>query len=186
MNAGLSQEELAEKVGVSRSAIAKWENNLCMPDIENVVLLSELFDISVDYLVSPLKKKDSTAAITKDESENESEKKYRGYSMKELKIANIAVLIIVTTVSFIIGYYNVLNRDYTAAEETILYNVQYDIPAFVVMTISFFLFLKIICNGFVLKWPRWFMKGTKMISDRVESVFETFGDYVCDQIDKRY
>ena len=50
--AGLSQEELAKKVSVSRQAITKWENNKGIPDVENLKALAALFDVSVDYLLS--------------------------------------------------------------------------------------------------------------------------------------
>ena len=50
--AGLSQEELAKKLSVSRQAITKWENNKGIPDVENLKALSALFDVSVDYLLS--------------------------------------------------------------------------------------------------------------------------------------
>ncbi len=49
--AGLSQEQLAEKIGVSRSAIAKWESEKGMPDIENIVVLSEVFNKTTDYFL---------------------------------------------------------------------------------------------------------------------------------------
>lgn len=48
---GWSQEELAEKLGVSRQAISKWENGTAMPDIDKVIKLSELFGVSTDYLL---------------------------------------------------------------------------------------------------------------------------------------
>lgn len=47
----LSQEKLAEKMCVSRSAIAKWETDKGMPDIENLKILSRLLHISVDSLL---------------------------------------------------------------------------------------------------------------------------------------
>jgi transcriptional regulator with XRE-family HTH domain len=50
--AGLSQDELAQKVCVSRQAITKWENNKGIPDIANLKALATLFDVSVDYLLS--------------------------------------------------------------------------------------------------------------------------------------
>ena len=49
---GLSQEQLAEKLCVSRSAIAKWETDKGMPDVENLKFLSRLLNVSVDYLLS--------------------------------------------------------------------------------------------------------------------------------------
>ena len=50
--AGLSQEKLAEKMSVSRSAVAKWENNKGMPDIENLKSMAQLFNVSIDYLLN--------------------------------------------------------------------------------------------------------------------------------------
>lgn len=48
---GLSQEALAKKVYVSRQTISNWETNKGYPDIQNILLLSVLFDVSVDELV---------------------------------------------------------------------------------------------------------------------------------------
>lgn len=50
-NAGLSQEELAVKLCVSRPAVAKWETDKGLPDIMNLKALSKLLDVSVDYLL---------------------------------------------------------------------------------------------------------------------------------------
>ena len=48
----LSQEELAEKVGVSRQTISKWELGETSPDIKQAKLLSEIFNVSLDELVN--------------------------------------------------------------------------------------------------------------------------------------
>ncbi len=50
--AGMSQEQLAEKLGVSRQAVTKWETDAGIPDIENIMAVSALFDISIDELFS--------------------------------------------------------------------------------------------------------------------------------------
>lgn len=50
--AGMSQEQLAERLGVSRQAVTKWETDAGIPDVENVMALSALFDISIDELLS--------------------------------------------------------------------------------------------------------------------------------------
>ena len=49
--AGLSQEQFAEKMSVSRSAIAKWESDKGMPDVNNLKAIAQLLNISLDYLV---------------------------------------------------------------------------------------------------------------------------------------
>lgn len=48
----MSQEQLAEKLGVSRQAVTKWETDAGIPDIENIKAISSLFDISIDELLS--------------------------------------------------------------------------------------------------------------------------------------
>lgn len=47
----MSQENLAEKIGVSRQAVTKWETDMGIPDIDNIVAISKLFDISIDELL---------------------------------------------------------------------------------------------------------------------------------------
>ena len=47
----LSQEQLAEKLNVSRQVITKWESDNGLPDIENLKLLAKTFDVSIDYLL---------------------------------------------------------------------------------------------------------------------------------------
>lgn len=47
----LSQELLAEKLHVSRQAVAKWESGQTLPDLTNLLLLSELFKVTLDYLL---------------------------------------------------------------------------------------------------------------------------------------
>lgn len=48
---GYSQEELAEKLAVSRSAIAKWETDKGLPDINNLKMISQILNVSIDYLL---------------------------------------------------------------------------------------------------------------------------------------
>lgn len=63
-NKGLTQEELAEKLGVSRQAVAKWESSLVYPDIYNLIQISNLMNVSVDYLV---KDQDCAVNISREE-----------------------------------------------------------------------------------------------------------------------
>ena len=49
--AGLTQEQFAEKMSVSRSAIAKWESDKGMPDVNNLKMMAQLLGISLDYLL---------------------------------------------------------------------------------------------------------------------------------------
>lgn len=56
---GFTQEELAEKLNVSRQAVAKWEAGQAYPDIMNLIQISDMMNVTVDYLV-----KDRECALT--------------------------------------------------------------------------------------------------------------------------
>lgn len=49
---GWSQEEFAEKMYVSRQTTSRWENGTALPDAQNVLQLSKLFDVTTDYLLN--------------------------------------------------------------------------------------------------------------------------------------
>lgn len=48
---GISQEELADKVGVSRQAVSKWESEQSMPDLEKIIIMSDYFGVTTDYIL---------------------------------------------------------------------------------------------------------------------------------------
>ncbi len=48
---GLSQEQLAEQLNVTRQAVSKWESGTALPDVQNIIALSALFDVPTDYLL---------------------------------------------------------------------------------------------------------------------------------------
>lgn len=50
--AGLTQEQVAERIGVARQTVAKWENGDSLPDIESCSRIAEIFDVSLDDLVN--------------------------------------------------------------------------------------------------------------------------------------
>lgn len=52
-NRNLTQEQLAEKLNVSRQSISKWESGQTTPDLEKIVALCEIFDVTTDYLLKP-------------------------------------------------------------------------------------------------------------------------------------
>ncbi len=58
---GISQEELAEMLDVSRQAISRWELGSTLPDVPNLLRISELFDVSADYLIRDDYEADKTA-----------------------------------------------------------------------------------------------------------------------------
>ena len=69
LNEGLSQEQLAEKIGVSRQAITKWETKRGLPDVENMIILAEIFKLTLDELVlEEVKKQEEKPVVFESET----------------------------------------------------------------------------------------------------------------------
>ena len=63
---GISQEGLAEKLGVSRQAVSKWESEQSMPDLDKIISMSDYFDVTTDYLlkgIEPVVQKEEEQSI---------------------------------------------------------------------------------------------------------------------------
>ena len=63
---GWSQEELAFRMGVTRQSVSKWEGEQSLPDLDKMIRLSELFGVSLDYLVKDETEKAESPAATDD------------------------------------------------------------------------------------------------------------------------
>ena len=72
---GMSQEELAEKLEVSRQAVSRWEQGSAMPDVINLARISKLFGVTADYLINDEITSDREVPIVK---KTESDMKKRG------------------------------------------------------------------------------------------------------------
>ena len=62
---GISQEELAEKLNVSRQAVSRWEVGTAQPDASNILQLSKLFNVTADYLLNDDYESDRDVPIVK-------------------------------------------------------------------------------------------------------------------------
>lgn len=73
---GLSQEALAEKIGVSRQAISKWERAEASPDTDNLILLADIYGVSLDELLKgeSTEEEKSESEIPQSDTENTYEK----------------------------------------------------------------------------------------------------------------
>ncbi|MBR1772650.1 MAG: helix-turn-helix transcriptional regulator [Eubacterium sp.] len=108
---GFSQEELANRLNVSRQTISKWEVGESTPDMENLVAISELFEISLDELVLDIvpEEADTSAQVVKSEfysdiKENVLTDENRKKAKKGLKIAAIVlgIIVLIDLISFVI------------------------------------------------------------------------------------
>lgn len=87
----LSQEEIAEKVGVARQTISKWEIGDTTPDINQVKIISKIFNISIDELVD----NDINNVIVEKVSNTE---KLAGITIKILKVFGIMLIVFITLI----------------------------------------------------------------------------------------
>lgn len=75
--AGLSQEAFAEKLGVSRQAVSKWECGASLPDTDNLITIANLYNISLDELIgrpAPNKAEEADTEENEDKYEDEDDK----------------------------------------------------------------------------------------------------------------
>lgn len=77
---GWSQEELAEKLNISRQSVSKWESSTSIPDLDKIIKLSAIFDVSTDYLL-----KDELEKITPSETDTnyDNQNNIRSLSLEE-------------------------------------------------------------------------------------------------------
>lgn len=100
----LSQEDLAEKLNVSRQAISKWENGQSTPDLEMIIALSKLFNVTTDQLLISLDNN-----IKSDESQNNSNNEN---GKKVLLILCLVFLMLICLCGFIIFILNLFFTDH--------------------------------------------------------------------------
>lgn len=91
----LSQEALAERVYVSRQTISNWENNKSYPDINSIVLLSEIFEISIDNLIK------GDVELMKKEINSEEVKKLNFYATMMVILMLVATILLMPMLKFI-------------------------------------------------------------------------------------
>ncbi|MDY4195850.1 MAG: helix-turn-helix transcriptional regulator [Peptoniphilaceae bacterium] len=96
---GMSQLELAEALDVSRQAISKWELGTAIPTLDNLVFISKLYGVSVDYLVNDEMTSDfDTPAVKVTQA-------YYKLSYKRI-ILRIVIAVITSSAAFIAGIMN--------------------------------------------------------------------------------
>lgn len=103
---GWSQEELANKLGVSRQAVSKWESAGSIPDLQRILQMSELFGVTTDYLLkdeieeAPLNEyvETNTIKVSMEEANQYLDMKHRGSRI----VANATSLCILSPVPLIV------------------------------------------------------------------------------------
>lgn len=95
--ANLSQEDVAEKLGVSRQAVSKWETGEAVPDTEKLIMIGELFDCSIDSLIKGELKENNS-------SEKNLYNSFMNKFSKGIALGVFLILIGVTILLFILSF----------------------------------------------------------------------------------
>lgn len=108
---GFSQEELAHRLNVSRQTVSKWEVGESTPDMEKLVAISDLFEVSLDELIKGEKNelKETSEQVVKSEFYSDIKEQVftednKKKAKKGLKIAGIAagIIVLIDVISFIV------------------------------------------------------------------------------------
>lgn len=101
---GLSQEDLADKLGISRQAVSKWERAEASPDTDNLILLARLYDVSLDTLLSTDAKDEEIKTEVVDSIKKEEDDKHDYDNKEESKNLVINIIRSVYTLLVVIAY----------------------------------------------------------------------------------
>lgn len=108
---GLSQEELANRLNVSRQTVSKWEVGDSTPDMEKLIAMSDLFDVSLDKLVMGKEDEEKPPSTTKSEfvtvlNEKVLTNKNKKRAKSILKVIGIilAAILLIDVISMIIYF----------------------------------------------------------------------------------
>jgi len=105
---GMSQEELADKVGVSRQAVSKWESEQATPDLDKVVIMSDIFEVTTDYLlkgIEPVKSDDhKTMADVIDQKVLTEKNGKRAKTALKLFLIGFGILLAIDLISMLVYF----------------------------------------------------------------------------------
>ena len=94
----LSQEEVADKLNVTRQTVSKWENNKSTPDFDKIVPLCELFGIGAEELITGKKEDEQNESVDKKEEKVLTKQDVRE---KSAKVVSTSVFIYIASVAFL-------------------------------------------------------------------------------------
>ena len=107
---GWSQEELADRVGVTRQAVSRWESGSAKPDADKIIAVCDLFGVSADYLL-----RDAYSGDTEHRNHEERKGTELGRFFRELSLKQWGGFVILLSSSLVLGVIYLLEKIYPAA-----------------------------------------------------------------------
>lgn len=113
---GLSQEELAERIGVSRQAVSKWERSESSPDTDNLIALSKIYGVTIDQMLNKENDDESPSGDTNYMKSEDSDTSYTiGYDSgqddaidedneRDFSLKGFPIAIVATIIFFVLGF----------------------------------------------------------------------------------
>lgn len=113
---GLSQEELAEKIGVSRQAVSKWERSESSPDTDNLISLSKIYGVTIDQMLNKEINDESNSVDSNHTTSEDSDTSYTfGYDSgkdneldedddRNFSLKGFPIAILATIIFFVLGF----------------------------------------------------------------------------------
>lgn len=104
---GFSQDELADKLGITRQSISKWESGQATPELDKILALSEIFDVSTDYLLQPNETDDLKMKTTRLEKQQQEimQQQRKQQNRQFLIISSFIALLVFLSVYFVGHFY---------------------------------------------------------------------------------
>ena len=97
--AGMTQSDLAEKLDVSRQAVSRWEMGTAKPEFENLIAVSNIFGVSIDYLLKGADENTPEAVKTEAEAEENSNSANTAEKLWLAALITFVVLAVIFTLS---------------------------------------------------------------------------------------
>ena len=112
---GLSQEELADKLGLSRQAVSKWERAESSPDTDNLICLAKLYNVSLDDLLKTdqdieeiteeVREKENNIIIVEEQKKQEEKKRYKKFRIIENAIGSSLFILALATYIIVSAFF---------------------------------------------------------------------------------
>ena len=156
---GLSQDELAEKLNVSRQAISKWETDQSVPELDNILAIAKVFDITTDYLLQPNTTDElflKTAMLEKQQQEF-IQKQHKRNKWQFLVISCISAIVVMFVLRLIGYYIQIPNFGISFFEDDTFYD--YYRKEALGFSITLGGWAVVICTTIVINWLYWTKKS---------------------------